>query len=383
MAGRRGRDEGSIYERSDGRWAATISLGYGTDGKRDRKTVYGRSRKEVADKLRDLQNAADKGLPPTNDAATVAQLFDAWLEEAVVGTVRPLTLKSYRMLARVHIVPALGRHKVSKLDARTVQAFLAAKREEGLSPRTVQYLRSVLRRAFGYAMKIDWVGRNVVALTEAPKVEKEDMPLFSTEQAKRLLAAFAPHRLGGLFTVQLGLGLRLGEALGLRWQDVALSTDGTGGKVTVKVQLQIIDGEYRLTPPKSKSSRRTISLPLFVARALANQRDRQGEAAASWDKEANSWGLAFTTGDGKPLHERNVQRDFRKLLENAGIERLRIHDLRHLCATLLLAQGVHPRVIMEILGHSGIALTMNTYSHVMPAQTEAATSLLDSLLSSE
>lgn len=383
MAGKRGHDEGSIYERADGRWAASVSLGYGPDGKRQRKTVYGQTRKEVAAKLVELQKSAQSGLPPTNDRATVAQLMESWLTEAAKPTIRPKTYRSYEQLTRVHIVPALGRERVAKVDARRIQAFLREKQDSGLSPRTVQYLRAILRRAFAQAVKWDWVPRNVVALTEPPKQEKGEIPVFTPEQARALLDNFSGHRLGTLFTVQLGLGLRLGEALGLRWEDVALNTAQNGGMVSIKVQLQQLKGVHALVPPKSKTSRRTIGLPAFVARALTERKAVQDEDARYWEPEANPWGLVFTTYAGKPLGERNVRRDFQALLATAKLSRIRLHDLRHLCASLLLSQGVHPRVIMEILGHSNFSLTMNTYSHVMPANAHAAAQALDGLLNEQ
>lgn len=383
MAGKRGHDEGSIYQRADGRWAAAVSLGYTAEGKRERKTIYGKTRKEVAAKLLEMQKAVQAGLPLEKETVTVAQLMDAWLTEVAAPSVRPRTYHSYAQLVRLHIVPALGRERLAKVDAKRVQAFLREKQEAGLSPRTVQYLRAVLRRAFQQAVKWDWIARNVVALTDAPKVEKHEVPAFTPEQAQALLTAFSTHRHEVLFTVVLGLGLRLGEALGLRWQDVSIDEAGTSGTVSIRVQLQRINGEYHLNPPKSKSSRRTISVPAFVARALTKRREEQEHEAQAWQAGANPWGLVFTNVFGGPFYERHVRRDFQTFLRKAGISRMRLHDLRHLCASLLVSQGVHPRTIMEILGHSQISLTMNTYSHVMPGGTKAAAAALDSVLTSQ
>ena len=234
-------------------------------------------------------------------------------------------------------------------------------------------------------MKWDWIGRNVVTLTQAPKTESKPPPSFTQEQAKALLASFHGHSMEGLLTVLLGLGLRLGEVLGLRWEDVQLSEDGTGGTITIQVQLQKIEGEYRLVPPKSKTSRRGISLPPFVAKALVRERERQKEWEVLWtlDGTGNTLGLVFPTQNGTPRGERNVRRDFTVLLEKAGLTQIRMHDLRHLCASLLLSQGVPARVVMEILGHSQISLTMNTYSHVMPGATEAAAKAMQKLFDTE
>jgi integrase len=296
-AKKRGHEEGTIYERADGRWAAAVSLGYGPDGKRLRKTVYGKTRKEVAAKLVELQKSVQNGQAPTNDAVTVAQLMTAWLVESVKPSVRPRTYRSYEQLTRVHVVPHLGRERVSKVDARKIQAFLRERGEAGLSPRTVQYLRAILRRAFGQAVRWDWVSRNVVALTEPPKAETPAPRAFDQGQAQALLASFRGHRHGNLLTVLLGLGLRLGEALGLRWDDVRLNPEGTGGMVTVTFQLQRVQGAYRLVPPKSRASRRNVAVPAFVAQAFPQEEERHGARAVAragkfpW----NELGLVFTT----------------------------------------------------------------------------------------
>lgn len=381
--GKRGNSEGSIYQRADGRWAASVSVGYGADGKRQRKTLYGATRKEVASKLTALQQNVADGLPPGNDQVTVAHLMTAWLTDVAAPTVRPKTYQSYAFLVKSHIIPALGRERLSKVDARRIQAFLTERQESGLSPRTAQYLRAVLRRAFQQAVKWDWVSRNVVTLTEPPRMEKPESPTFTPAQAHALLSAFSGYRHEALFTVFMGLGLRLGEALGLRWEDVSLTPEGSGGTVTVRFQLQQINGEFRLTAPKSRTSRRTVSLPSFVAKSLLAHRARQEEMIPVWEQvgEQNPWGLVFTNTLGGPLGERNVRRDFYAVLAKAGIARIRLHDLRHLCASLLIAQQVHPRVIMEILGHSQISLTMNTYGHLMPGATQAAANALDDLIS--
>lgn len=383
MARKRGHGEGSIYQEGEGgRWVGSVSLGYDADGTRQRKKVYGKTRREVATKLLELQRTVEEGLPVGNDQITVGQLMELWLKEVVAPSVRPKTYRSYDQLVQVHIVPALGKERLAKVDARAVQTFLREKQESGLSVRTVQYLRAVLRRAFASAVRWDMVARNVVTLTDPPKGEQREPRTFTPEQAQALLKAFSGHRFEALFTVTLGLGLRIGEALGLRWSDIVLDPSGAGGTVTVRVQLQKMKGEYQLVPPKSRNSRRTLSLPGFVARALAAHRAQQREAVDVWPEgpDANPWDLAFTNTVGRPLQENNVRRDFYKLLAKAGLERLRLHDLRHLCASLLLSQGTHPRVIMEILGHSQIGITMNLYSHVMPGATKAAADALDGLL---
>jgi len=176
-------------------------------------------------------------------------------------------------------------------------------------------------------------------------------------------------RLEALFTAALASGLRLGEALGLRWIDVNLDA----GKLRVRQALQRIGGKLQFVEPKSEKSRRAVSLPAFATDALKRHRDRQKEERLLAGSRWVETGLVFTSSIGTPLDERNVRRVFKALLKSADLPEMRIHDLRHTTATLLLAQGVHPRVVMEMLGYSQISLTLDTYSHVLPGlQADAA-----------
>ena len=184
--------------------------------------------------------------------------------------------------------------------------------------------------------------------------------------------------MGGSLTNQ-SVGLRRGETLGLAWNDVDLD-DGT---LTVRQALQRIDGKLRLTPPKTKRSRRTIALPQTVVAALRMHRARQLQERLLAGSRWHDSGLVFTTTIGTPLEPRNVTRDFQRILAKAGLPRIRLHDLRHGCATLLLAQGVQPRVVMDILGHSTISVTMDTYSHVLATMRRDAADQIDAVLAEQ
>jgi integrase len=254
--------------------------------------------------------------------------------------------------------------------------MIGTKLAAGLSPRRVQYIRAVLRTALKQAVKWRSVTLNAAALAEAPRVERHEIQPFSVEDARRLLEASQDDRLAALYSVALAMGLRQGEALGLRWEDVAFET----GQLRVRVTLQRIDRSYRLLPPKTERSRRTLRMPATALAALRAHRARQLEerlqAGAAWE----DWGLVFTTATGRPLHATWITHRFQKLLERSGLPRARFHDLRHTCASLLLAQGVSARMIMEILGHSQISLTMNLYSHIMPSMQEDAAQKMDAAL---
>ncbi len=372
---KRGQNEGSIYKRRDGRWTAAVSLGY-KDGKRWRKTFYGKSRREVREKLSTALRAHQQGLPVAPERQTVGQFLERWLSDSVKPSVRPLTYDRYEQLVRLHISPALGRIDLPKLSPQHVQAFLNQKRAHELSPRTVQYLHATLRRALGRALKWNMVARNVATLVDVPRVQRPEVQPFSLEQARTILDAIRGNRFEALYSVALAVGLRRGEALGLRWDDVDLDA----GTLKVRTALQRIDGKLQLVEPKTSRSRRTIALPDMAVAALRSHRARQLQERLLAGSRWQDTGMVFTTSIGTYMEPRNLTRHFSRTIKNAGLPPKRFHDLRHTCASLLLAQGVHARVVMEILGHSQIGLTMDTYSHVAPSlQRDAAGRMNDAL----
>jgi len=251
-----------------------------------------------------------------------------------------------------------------------------------MAPKTVQYARGVLRTALNQALRWGLVSRNVADLVDGPKVERHEIQPFSPEEARTFLAAVRGDRLEALYSVALTMGLRQGEALGLRWEDVDLDT----GTMHVRHQLQRIDGKLTLVPLKTARSRRTLALPDSITFGLREHRLRQLEDAVKAGKrwkgpKPNEDGAhVYTTAIGTPLEARNVVRAYTAIVKRAGLPHRRFHDLRHSCATLLLVQGVSPRVVMEILGHSQISLTMNTYSHVVPELGREAARRMDALL---
>jgi integrase len=351
-------------------------LGY-VGGKRVRKSLYGKTRREVQQKLVVAQRDLQRGITPTDDRLTTGQFLDRWLEDVAKATVRPRTYVSYEQTVRLHLKPTLGRIVLSRLRPQQVQALLNAKLASGLSPRSVGIVHAVLRTALNQGVQWDMVPRNVAALVQPPRVTRAEISPLTPEQARDFLDAVRGDRLEALYSVGLALGLRQGEILGLRWADVDLE----GGTIRVTQALQRVNGRLDFVEPKSLSSRRTIPMPATVARALRAHRPWQLEerlaAGARW-RESD---LVFTTSLGTPLDSRNITRRFQVALERAGLPRLRFHDLRHTAASLMLAQGVPARVVMETLGHSQISLTMNTYSHVVPALQREAADRMEAILS--
>ncbi|MDP9354013.1 MAG: site-specific integrase [Chloroflexota bacterium] len=375
-AGKCGQNEGTCYQRKDGRWEAAMTIAT-VDGKSKRKSFYGRTKADAMRQMRAAQREHEAGLPVPTGRQTVAQFLDRWLAEVVQPTVRPKTHHSYAQLVRLHVKPALGHYQLAKLEPQHVQSFMNEKLAVGLSPRTVQYLRAVLRRALGQALKWGLVARNVATLVDPPRSVRHEIKPLTPVQAQTFLTAARGDRLEALYSVALALGLRQGEALGLRWSDVDLDA----GTLVVRVALQRVGGKPQLVEPKTSRSRRTIPMPPTIVAALRAHKVRQLEerllAGRRWD---DSWGLVFASTIGTPLDARNVIRQFHRMLQVARLAPMRFHDLRHTCASLLLAQGVGPRTIMEVLGHSQISLTMDTYSHVMPEMRREAADLMERLL---
>ena len=375
MGVRRGRGEGSIVKRSDGRWMAQADLGW-QDGKRRRKTLYGRTKREVQDKLRDTLHRQEHGLPPVPEQETVGAFLRRWLDVRQ-GHLRPRTQERYGQVVNAHLLPHLERVRLAKLTPQDVATCLR-RVEVAKGAYTARGAREILRTALNQALRWGLVPRNAAALTDAPRHQVRQIEPLTPAQANTLLAAVEGHRLEALITVAVGLGLRQGEALGLRWEDVDLEA----GVLSVRRTLERAGTEPRFGAPKTARSRRTITVPGVVAAALRRHRTRQLEERLAAGPRWRESGLVFTTSIGTAVDKSGLHKAFKAILRAAGLPDIRYHDLRHTAATLLLAQGVDVRTIMETLGHAHISMTLNTYAHVMPALQRDAAAKMDAILAS-
>lgn len=367
---RRGHHEGSIYQRKDGRWVASITL-----ENRKRKELYGKTRKEVQEKLKAALREQEQGTLVTGPQQTVAQYLDEWLK-AHKQVIRPRSYERYEAIIRLHLVPKLGKLPLQKLSGQHLQRLYTEKLESGLSSTTVSAIHNMLHTALDNAVKLGILARNVCETVSPPrKVHKEMKPL-SPEQARQLLEAAKGHPREALFVLALATGMRRGELLGLKWQDVDLEQ----GVLHVRRALTRMPTGlgYKETEPKTKKSRRSIVLASFAIVALLKHREKQEKmrrvAGDAWEEHD----YVFCSPLGRhlnPGHDVLVQ--LKKLLEKTGLPDIRFHDLRHSTATLLLSKGVHPKVVQEILGHSEISMTLDIYSHVLPTMQKEAMSGLD------
>jgi len=372
---RRGPNEGSIHERWDGRWAGSVHLGY-EGGKRKRKHVMGHSRAEVKEKMAAVMRLHEEQRPIPDLRLKVGPYLRRWLDEVARPSLRHSTYTSYDTILTAHLIPGLGHLGLAKLAPADIQSFLNGRSATGLSPRRVQYIHAVLRRALVTAERWGMVSRNVAKLVEVPRAPHHEITPLTPEQAHRLIEASADDRHRALWITALGTGMRQGELLALRWEDVDLDT----GRLRVRHTLANVSGTLTLLEPKTERSRRSLVLPDAVVSALRAHRTRQLMdrllAGSRWVES----GHVFASTTGTPYHAATVSRCFQDALDRAGLPRVRFHDLRHSAATFLLAQGFTLEDVKNLLGHSTIVLTSNTYGHVLEQRQRAVARGMDAVL---
>ena len=380
--GRRTRGEGAVYRRAiDGLWVGMLDLGV-VDGRRHRKTVYGQSEREVLQKLSKLRTARERGIDLLAPSWTVGQWLDAWLTEikGFDGT-RPRTLTLYKGLAERYVKPVIGGVRLDKLTPAHVQRLVMETRNSqtsrGTAPSasTLRHVYKLIRNALGDAYRMELVTRNVATQVKAPPLSSQRRTGLDLAEAKRLLRVIDGERLEALYVLALMTGLRRGELLALRWEDIDLGSR----HLHVRRALQRVDGKLQMAAPKTSSSRRTVVLSRVAVRYLQEHKKRQDAERRALGGAWREHGLVFASSIGTPIEPRNVNRRWDELRRKAGLDWLRLHDLRHGYATFLLAKGIPARAIMDVLGHTEIGVTMNTYVHVLPELRQEAADAIDEL----
>lgn len=364
---RRGRGEGGVFQRADGRWTAEVSLGYDERGRRRRKTLYGKTKAEVMAKLGELGHAARQGPIPATGGMTVGQLLDTWLT-ATRNDSAVRTAEERERLIRKHLRPHLGRVKLTDLSKLHVSSLYADLRSSGVGAATIRAAADVLAIALNYAVKMDLIRANPAsaAAVAKPKVPKREMVALTPEQSQALLDAARDKPIYPMLAVALGSGCRQGELLALGWDDVDLRK----GTVRVKRSLSRTRNGFVLKEPKTESSRRTVTLPAFAVDAL---RSRRVEADAAGLLSAP----VFSTRTGGHLDKKNVLRAFKAVVRAANAATspdepnriptgMRFHDCRHTVASILLSAGLSLRAVSRRLGHARPEMTLRVYAHCMP-----------------
>ncbi len=369
--GKRGNGEGSITRRKDGLYMARYTVQTATGPKR--KAIYAKTRQETSEKLNKALADRDGGLVFDAENLTVSEYLDRWLRDSVQGSVRASTYKSYGQQVKRYLKPSLGWMKLRKLSPMHVQGMYREMQDRGLSARTVQYADAVLHRALKQARRWGMVGRNVTEDVDPPQVKREEIRPLNRDQTRALLKAAEGNRLEALYIVAVHTGMRPGEIRALKWNDVDLDSG------TLQLNRALSDGEFNA--PKTSRSRRRIKLTAGSVKALRAHRKRQLEERMQRAGLWQDYGLVFPSTVGTPMNHRNLARSFKALLESASLpQAVRLYDLRHTCATLLLCRNVHPKYVQELLGHASIAQTLDTYSHVLPGMDGGIGDAIDEAL---
>jgi integrase len=381
--GRRGNGEGSIRKRKDGRWEGRYTV-HSEEGRKQR-TVYGSTRREVSEKLTEAIAGRDKGLVFDAGKLTFGDHLERWLEDVVKPSASHRTYSTNAQQVRTHIAPMLGRIKLKGLRKAHIDRLYREMLDSGLSPSTVRRVHAVLHRALEEAVKGDLIPRNPAAHANKPKIKLEEPEPLDASQAAAFLKAAKGDRFEALYILCLMCGLRQGEALALRWQDIDLD----GGTLRVNLQLQRMrrdgkkSGRLVFSEPKN-ASRRTVGLSQRAVSALKSHRKRQLEEKLTAGPVYQDEGLVFASRFGTPLDAQNVvNRYYKPLLEQAGLPPIRFHDLRHCCLSLLAQHGEPIRDLQALAGHATAAFTLQRYTHHYDSSAMRTADAMSEILAEE
>jgi integrase len=388
---------GQIIKRGEKTWLVRIFTGRDANGKRCylNKTIKG-NKKDADAYLNKTATAISTGMFVEPSPLTVDDYLDKWLLNAAKPRVRERTFSDYSELLKRYVRPAIGKRRLSDLRPLDIQALYShmtapkptkdaesqpdIKYGLGLSARSVRYTHAVLSASLKQAVKWLLLAHNPATQVDLPRASRKEMKALSTDEAARFLTAAKGDRWSALFALALTTGMRPEEYLGLQWNDVDLEK----GIVTVQRALvwQRKGGGWAFTAPKTSRSRRSIPIPTSVIYALKAHKRQQAAERLKAGAEYQNYDLVFASLEGTPIMTRNLlRRHFKPILKTAKLPTTtRLYDLRHSCATLLLAANEHPKVVSERLGHASITLTLDTYSHVLPSMQQAASDKLERLL---
>ena len=356
---RRDPGDGAVFQRGDGRWVARLKLPDAS-----RRYFYGRTKDEVRVRLREAQRSIEDGRLPTDQKMTLGAYLQRWLDGLPATDLKPRTIGYYRQYVATHITGSeLARKPLARLTPQDLRELYARKLASGLSRSTVHHIHAVLHRALAVAEREGAVARNVADLVDGPGHGKPKLQVLTDDQPEQFLATVVGEPLEALFVLAVTSGLRQGELLALRWENVDLS----GGELEVVGSLS---GQRRadlqVVTPKTGNGRR-VSLAPHAVSALREHRRRQAELRLTIGAEWLNRGLVFCDETGRfgdYVRPANLNRALDRILNRAGLPHIRFHDLRHTAATRMLSRGVHPKIASEMLGHSSIHVTLDRYSHV-------------------
>ena len=371
----RSKGAGSIVERSKGRFRIRYYDRPDSNGiqKQFSETVLGNNKKAES-VLRDRMQAIETGVFIPKHKETVAEFLHRWLDTYAATNTTPRTQQGYRGNINCYILPDLGNISLQSLESRHIQGLYAQMLGRGLSPTSVVQVHRIIRQALSHAVKWGVLGRNVADAVTPPRIQRKELDMWDTETIWRFLDATRGNKFGEFYQMALLTGMRRSELCGLKWDSVDLAN----GRLSVVRTLQRLTGEGLVEgQPKTARSRRLIALSPDAVEVLHGIRGKQMESQLKYGEVWENTGYVFTQADGSPVDPDMISKDFPKVLRNAGLPKMTLHGLRHAHASILLKEGINPKIVSERLGHSTIATTMDVYSHIMPGLQEAAALALD------
>jgi integrase len=372
----RGKGEGTIYKRPDGRWEARVVVGRTPRGNPKRRSVYGKTRKEVADKLHDLRGDQRAGRLPENvSTLTVGEFLEVWLQHR--SDVAITTLATYRNMMNAYVIPALGERKLTGLTPLELEGFQTDLAARGLSARIVEYAHVLFKAALKQAVRWRLLPNNPMDAVNRPPGSRPKRRFWTPEQARTFLNAIQKDRLHGLYLLVILTGLRRGELLGLRWDDI----DWSRSSITVQHSLVFANGKrIEKDSVKTPAGKRSFTVPKEVLETLRERRtayELEREVAGErWQEKGFVFGSLIGTG----LYESTLREQHDRLIVAAGVPRITMHELRHTYTSLALLRGVDLKEVSRRLGHSTVRITLDTYQHLYPEQDQAAALSSEELL---
>lgn len=385
----KGNGQGTIYKMSNGKFRGQLTIGYNENGSPKRKSFTGKTKKEVSDKMKAFYVDNNRGLLPTDDKITLNQWFYTWLFIYRIHDLKPSSFERYEGLYRNYIESSsLGKVKLIDLRTHHIQAYYnSLVTEEGKSPSTIKTINKCLKSCLNQALKEGYVTKNYCTIITLPKDSensKDTINVFTLEEQQIFMRECINNKNGMLYILALGTGLRLGEILALRWTDINLKENYININKALK-STYIIDNkgnrEFKVIEqlPKTKNSIRTIPLNNNLIDLLQDHRKKQMiERDSNIDIYFDN-NLVFSTPQGNYLNESNVRKSFKRILKKCNLNNFRFHDLRHTFATRLFENGIPPKTVQSLLGHSNISTTLNIYTHVMKDTKDKAIDKLNFL----
>lgn len=370
VAKKRGNNEGTIHKLPNGKWRAQVTL------EDCRLGHVFNTRGECQEWIRKLRNQIDDGLTYASTRQTLSEYMQSWLV-SIKAAKRRSTWVQYDQVTRSYIMPNLGHLKVKDIRPEHIQGMYNRLLEQGAGVYTILKIHTVLHGALQRAVKTGMIGRNPASFTQPPKEPANEMAILNESQVSQLFVAAIGHRWEALYHLAVVTGMRQMELLGLKWTDL----DWVRQTIKVERQLAKPAGEgVKFTAPKTRFGRRTVTLGGRTIDVLRGHYERQqAERVIAGDKW-NVHDLIFTTGLGGPIHPRNLLRDFKKLLQTAGLPEIRFHGLRHTAASLLLNNGIPPIIVSRRLGHARTSITLDVYGHLIPSMQVEAAEKIDELV---